>query len=124
MIKILVADDNEQITESVSKLLRDYAVVVAHDGKAALDLAVSGKPDLILLDVAMPVMSGIDVLEKLMAMPRKPLVIMLTGDESVETVSKAVSIGVFSYITKPLDAELLLDQVRKAAEFLKRSSAV
>ncbi|HAT71711.1 MAG TPA: hypothetical protein DCS63_02715 [Elusimicrobia bacterium] len=123
MIKILVADDNEQITESLSKLLKDYDVTLAHDGKSALDIAASWKPDLVLLDVAMPVMSGIEVLGKLMAMPRRPLVIMLTGDESVETVSKAMGIGVFSYITKPLDADLLLDQVRKAAEFLNKSSA-
>ncbi|OGR67791.1 MAG: hypothetical protein A2081_00305 [Elusimicrobia bacterium GWC2_61_19] len=123
-IKILIADDDEQITEALSRLLKDYKVLVARDGKSALDSAVSWKPDLILLDIAMPVMNGIEVLEKLTAMPRKPLVIMLTGDESVKTVSKAMAIGVFSYITKPFDAELVLDQVRKVAEFLGKSSAV
>jgi two-component system KDP operon response regulator KdpE len=118
--KILIADDDMQITAALARRLSDYSVVVAHDGKAALALAASEKPDIVLLDISMPVMSGIEVLGKLAGLAKKPLVIMLTGDESVDTVSKAMSLGVFSYITKPFEFLEVSDQIRKAVEFLEK----
>ncbi len=103
----------------LSKLLAGYEIISARDGNSALSLAVSEKPDLLLLDIEMPGLNGLEVLKKLMALPRKPLVIMLTADASEETVSRAMSIGVFSYIVKPFESEEALDQVKKAFAFLK-----
>lgn len=117
--KILIADDSEQILEVLSRILAGYNIISARDGNSALNLVVSEKPDVLLLDVAMPGLNGIEVLEKVMAMPRKPLVIMLTVDASIETVSKAMGIGVFSYIAKPFQAEVVLDQVKRAFAFLE-----
>ena len=121
--KILIADDSEQIREVLSRILADYDIIPASDGNAALTLVISEKPDILLLDVVMPGLNGIEVLEKIIAMPHKPLVIMLTVDASIETVSKAMAIGVFSYITKPFETEEVLDQVKKAFAFLEKRVA-
>lgn len=121
--KILIADDSEQILEVLTRILADYDIIFAKDGNSALNLVASEKPDVLLLDVAMPGLNGIEVLEKVMAMPRKPLVIMLTVDASIETVSKAMGIGVFSYIAKPFQAEVVLDQVKRAFAFLENRPA-
>lgn len=121
--KILIADDSEQILVVLSRILADYDTISARDGNSALKLVVAEKPDILLLDVAMPGLNGIEVLGKIMAMPRRPLVMMLTVDASIETVSKAMSIGVFSYITKPFEAEAVLDQVKKAFAFLESHPA-
>lgn len=117
--KILIADDSEQIQEVLSRILAGYDIISARDGNSALNLVTSEKPDVLLLDVDMPGLNGIEVLEKVMAMPRKPLVIMLTVDASIETVSKAMGIGVFSYIAKPFQTEVVLDQVKRAFAFLE-----
>lgn len=117
--KILIADDSEQIQEVLSRILAGYDIISARDGNSALNLVTSEKPDVLLLDVAMPGLNGIEVLEKVMAMPRKPLVMMLTVDASIVTVSKVMGIGVFSYIVKPFQAEVVLDQVKRAFAFLE-----
>ncbi|MBI5744716.1 MAG: response regulator [Elusimicrobia bacterium] len=112
--KILIADDDEQSLGSLSRILAGYDVFCASDGNTALEMAGSENPDLVLLDVDMPGMNGLEVLKKLAAMRRRPLVIMITGDGSSETVSKAMAQGVFSYMIKPLEREDVLDQVRRA----------
>lgn len=121
--KILIADDSEQILEVLSRILSGYDIISARDGNSALTLVTSEKPDVLLLDVDMPGLNGIKVLEKVMAMPRKPLVIMLTVDASIATVTKAMGIGVFSYIAKPFQNEVVLDQVKRAFAFLENRPA-
>jgi DNA-binding NtrC family response regulator len=121
--KILIADDDEETLGALSRMLAGYDVVSAGDGKAALELTVSEKPDILLLDVDMPGLNGLEVLGKVMAMSRKPLVIMITGDASTETVSKALAIGVFSYIIKPFEKDEVLDQVKRAFAFREASAS-
>lgn len=120
-VKILIADDNEEILDSVSRVLEGYTVFTAKDGKAAIDLALSKKPDIILLDVSMPGMTGLEVLKLVMAQSAKPIVIMITADETMDTVTSATATGVFSYITKPFDVREILEQVKKAEAFLLQS---
>lgn len=115
--KILLVDDREGILESLRKLLHACLVCEARNGKDALALAASERPDLVILDVNLPDMSGVEIMGKLGLMNPKPVVIMLTGDETVETTAKALAAGVFAYVTKPFEAPELLDQVRKGLEY-------
>ena len=119
--KILVADDDEEIRGALSRILADYDLVSAEDGKTALKLAASEKPAVVLLDVAMPGLDGLQVLRKLREMRHAPAVIMITGDSSEETVKKALSTGVFSYIIKPVEKDQVREQVRRAFQFLEES---
>lgn len=121
--KILLVDDLEEILDALRRLLRSCDLLEARDGKAAIALAASEKPDLVILDVHLPDMSGVDVMEQLELMTPKPVVIMLTGDDTVETAGKALAAGAFSYITKPFEAKDLLDQVIKGLEFGEKGRA-
>jgi DNA-binding NtrC family response regulator len=118
--KILLIDDEKDITEALPRFLTDYEVVTAADGASGLAAAASARPELVLLDVHLPDMSGLEVLEDLLSMDFKPLVIMLTGDEAVETAAKAIAGGAFAYITKPFEGPQVVEQVRKAFTYLKR----
>jgi DNA-binding NtrC family response regulator len=118
--KILVIDDEETMREALKRLLGGYTVVTAADGRSGLAAAASARPDLVLLDVHMPDMNGLAVLEKLAVLEFKPLVIMLTGDETVETAAKALAGGAFAHITKPFDGAQVVEQVRKAFVYLEK----
>lgn len=120
--KILLVDDQEDITSSLKRVLADYPVASAGDGKTALEFIRAEGPALVILDVSMPGMSGLEVLEQIMLMERKPLVLMLTGDETIETAARSLAIGAFAYITKPYDTEQVKEQVRKAFSFLERTA--
>jgi len=115
-LKILIADDDADIREALSRLLAGRRLVTAADGAAALRLAASEKPALILLDVNMPGMSGLEVLRRLTASPRKPLVVMITAETGLETGVTALSLGIYAYLTKPLDPARVKETVAAALE--------
>ena len=114
--KILVVDDEPIIVKSVTRALSEngYTVFGAQDGTEALALAKKEKPDLIILDIRMPGMSGFDVLEKLRAdeVTRPISVIMFTTkDEADDVVKCMVDGGALDYIVKPFIYEELLDRL-------------
>lgn len=115
--KILLVDDMEDILATVRRLLPGCEVSEARTGAAALKMAAALAPDLVLLDVHLPDMSGVEIMHKLDAMDPRPVVIMLTGDDTVETTGRALAAGAFAYITKPFEAKALLDLVVKALEY-------
>jgi len=121
--KILIADDDAQVVSALSRALANYDLEEAGDGKTALSLAFSAHPDLIILDIDMPAMNGIEVLEKLAKMKDRPLTIMLTGSGDPETVSKAMALGVFAYIIKPFEMEEIQEQVKRAFSFMESKKA-
>lgn len=114
--KILVVDDDRATQHLISSLLKKagYTVATAVDGKEALEEAHKKKFDLVLLDVWMPGMSGLEVLHELGKMRRVPRVIMLTSDEAPETVLQAVLERAYMYIGKPVQSEPLLEAVEQA----------
>ncbi|MFA6434573.1 MAG: response regulator [Elusimicrobiales bacterium] len=118
--RILLVDDQEDILAALRRILEDYPVTEARDGKTALALIKAEKPALVILDVSMPEMSGIEVLEKILLMDHKPLVLMLTGDDAIETAAKTLAIGAFAYITKPFEIRQIREQVAKALAFSDR----
>ena len=121
--KILLVDDQEDILDALKRILADYAVTAVCDGERALAIIAADKPDIVILDVSMPGMSGIEVLERIMLMGHKPVVLMVTGDDAIETAAKTLAIGAFAYITKPFEARQIKDQVTKAITFLEQKEA-
>ncbi|MDL1951896.1 response regulator, partial [Acidobacteria bacterium ACD] len=122
--RVLVVDDNESNREVLARRLsvKGYVVETAEDGERALALVEAAPPDLILLDVMMPGLSGFDVLDRL----RKSHeagdlpVIMATARDASEDVVRALTLGANDYVTKPLDFPIVLARVRTHLE-LKRA---
>lgn len=121
---ILVVDDDSGNLSALAQLLSsDYEVLVAVSGDRALQMAASTPPpDLILLDVMMPVMDGYAVLKRLRANPATSgiPVIFVTGMDSAEEEEKGLELGVVDYITKPYRASIILARVRTQLD-LKRA---
>jgi two-component system, OmpR family, alkaline phosphatase synthesis response regulator PhoP len=113
MRKVLVVDDEPKIVQ----LARDYlehagfAVVVAHDGRAALATARAQKPDLIVLDLGLPVLDGLDVARTLRGESNVPIV-MLTGRSEESDKLVGLELGADDYVTKPFSPKELVARVR------------
>lgn len=105
-VKILVIDDDPKINWILSESLSDkYNFVSAGDGVEGLQMVTTERPDLILLDIKMPGMSGIEVLEKLNKMESRPEVIMVSGHGETQYVVDSVRLGAAEFINKPFDAQ-------------------
>ncbi len=111
--KILVVDDEKKIVEIVKAYLEreGYRVTVAYDGKAALDLAQKELPDLIVLDLMLPEISGWDVCRALRKKLNIPI-IMLTARDDITDKIVGLELGADDYITKPFDPKELVARVK------------
>jgi YesN/AraC family two-component response regulator len=109
MPKLLIVDDEEDVREFAKRFFekRKIEVKTASGGTEAIDLADKYKPDLILLDIRMGEMTGVDVLKILRAKGSEAKVIMVTGVEDPEIIREVQSLGVTGYIHKPLALEEL-----------------
>lgn len=114
--KILVVDDEESIRTSLAGILEDedFAITFADDGVVALDMARKNTPDLVLLDIWMPRMDGLETLKRLKEMNPSLIVIMMSGHGTIETAVKSTKMGAYDFIEKPLSLEKLLVTVRNA----------
>jgi DNA-binding NtrC family response regulator len=126
MKTILIVDDEQSVRESLRMILdyEGYDVATAENGGEALESASSAHPDLVLLDVKMPGMDGIEVLQKLRAMEKNIPVIMISGHGTIETAVEATRLGAFDFLPKPLDRDKLLVALRNALQQAKLSSDV
>lgn len=119
MRKILVVDDSETIRLQVSRALENagFEVVEAGDGVEGLERAAEGNFSLVLLDVNMPRMSGLDMLEKLRAEPKteKTPVLVLTTEAQQSMIARAKKAGAAGWIIKPVKMDLLVNTVSKLA---------
>ncbi len=117
MTRILVVDDERSIRNTLREILEYEKIAVdeASEGNEALEKARNNRYDVILLDIKMPRMDGIEVLEQLMKITDTP-VVMISGHGTVETVVEAIKKGAYDYITKPLDLNRLLVTIRNAGE--------
>src|SRR5262249_56797096 len=114
---VLVVDDEESVRESFRLVLdQDYDVLDAPDGVRALDIVRSYHVDVVLLDIRLPEMDGIEVLERLKAIDESIEVILVTAVRTVRTAVAAMKLGAFDYLTKPFEDEELLSLVRRAVE--------
>jgi DNA-binding response OmpR family regulator len=121
MKKILVVEDDEKIRRLLVDELKKqgFATIEAGNGKEGLDVALKDKPDLILLDITMPVMDGLTMLNKLRAEPagKKVQVIILTNSGDFGKIADTVEKGICSYLVKSdITIEDLVGRVKKFLE--------
>lgn len=114
---LLLVDDEPAILDTLSGILQDegYEVSSARDGREALTLVQTDPaPDLVLLDIWMPGLDGIETLRRMMEMRPRPLVVMMSGHGSIESTVTAIKLGAYDYIEKPLSLEKVTLLIRHA----------
>jgi DNA-binding NtrC family response regulator len=116
--KILVVDDEHLIRWSLEQNLKKqgYEVVVASNGEEALKQVHEDPPDLVLLDIQMPGLTGLEVLEKVKEIDEDIVAIMITAHGGLETAVSAMRMGAYDYINKPFNLDELAIVIRKALE--------
>jgi len=112
--KILVVDDDRTTRHLLALQLRGagYSVAEASDGRRALERVRREPFDLVLLDVWMPGMDGVEVLERLRDAPSRPRVVMMTADDASETLLRAIRQHAYRYLAKPVEPAQLIEVVR------------
>ena len=118
MAKILVIDDEKSIRNTLSEILaaEDHEVLSAEDGPTGLELYGGNKLDVVLCDIKMQEMDGMEVLEKVLEQPKDVPVIMISGHGDIEIAVEAIKKGAFDFLEKPLDLNRLLITIRNALE--------
>jgi two-component system, NtrC family, nitrogen regulation response regulator NtrX len=115
---ILIVDDEEAIRTSLRSILEDegYDVAVASNGKEALRVYTTDPPDLMMLDIWMPEMDGLETLRRVKEFVPTAPVMMMSGHGSIETAVKAIKLGAYDYIEKPLSLENVTLRVKHALD--------
>ncbi len=119
--RILVADDEESIRWVLSKALKQkgFSVDLAHDGRQALELIKDNCYDLAILDIKMPGITGLDLLDKVREMNNDLLVVIMTAEASMKNAVEAMKRGAYDYITKPFDLDVIdaiIEKVTRARD--------
>ena len=128
-VSILIADDNQDFAHTLSSYINSQddmeVVAIAKDGNEVIDMLATTIPDVILLDVIMPHLDGLGVLEKLnmLRFNKKPICIMLSAVGQDKITQKAIALGAEYYIVKPFDIELLMKRIREI-KFFKPNQGV
>jgi two-component system nitrogen regulation response regulator NtrX len=115
---ILIVDDEESILSSLSSILEDegYQVTVGKSGADAIRAYTTDPPDLMLLDIWMPEMDGLETLRRVRELVPNAQVMMMSGHGSIETAVKAIKLGAYDYIEKPLSLENVTLRVKHALD--------
>ncbi len=114
---ILIVDDDASIRKGLSLVLHDkYAVITAANGSEAIALFQRERPDIVLLDVGLPEIDGVEVLQQIKQNDPNAAVIMVTAVEEVKTIVKAVKLGAYDYLVKPIGSQELLLTIQHALE--------
>ena len=109
MRSVLIVDDEIGVRESLKIILnKDYEVSLARNAEEAFSKIKEHSPDVILLDITLPDLDGLKVLERIKRNDPNIIVIMITGAETVNTAVEAMKLGAYDYVTKPFD----IDQLR------------
>ena len=116
--RILIVDDEEGIRESLASILRDerYAVEAVPSAEEALERIAKGDFQVVLLDVWLPGIDGMEALSRMQGVTRPPAVIMISGHGSIETAVRATKLGAFDFVEKPLSLEKVIVLVRNAIQ--------
>ena len=110
MFKLLIADDEQFVRKGLLDTLKwdEYNITVvemAKNGREALEIAEKEKPDICLLDICMPLINGLDLIQKLKEVNPEVITIIVTGHDEFEYAQRAVKLKVFDYILKPVYEE-------------------
>lgn len=115
--KILIVDDEPNIVISLEFLMQQsgYEVAIARNGEEALEKIASFEPDLVLLDIMLPLLNGFEVCQRIRENPRwsRTKVIMLSAKGREIDVSKGIALGADAYVTKPFSTKDLISQVQQ-----------
>jgi two-component system, NtrC family, response regulator AtoC len=124
--RILVVDDDNSVRKLLSVVLgkEGFDVLTAKNGLAALDVFRSHSPDIVLMDIRMPEMDGLQALEEISKMRRNATVILMTAYAAVDTAVHAMKLGAFDYIIKPFDIDEILILVKRALEIQQMRSDI
>lgn len=118
MKKILIIDDEEESCKLLKAYLkrRGFEVEIAFDGEEGLEKVKCSNPDLVLCDISMPGLNGVEVLKKIKELNPRIIVIMLTGFGTFESAIECLKLGAYDHIGKPVELEKLLMLIREALE--------
>ena len=118
---ILVVDDEESICQSLKAILSDegHQVMVADSGEAAIKIVEEEMPRLVLLDIWLPGMDGLQTLKTIKSEHPDVLVIMMSGHGTIETAVKATKLGAFDFIEKPLSLDKVIIMVNNALNVIR-----
>ena len=127
MTKFLIVDDEKLIRAGILKFLsaayvNDVQFYEAKNGQEALDICNTQHPDIMLTDIRMPVMDGVELMSKVSKLERKPAMIVLSGFDDFSYAKAAIESGASSYILKPIDSQELLKVVDKALSGIRRDN--
>jgi len=116
--RVLIVDDEEEFVEALSErlALRDYDVTTSLSGEDAVEKVKGYNYDVVVLDVLMPGMSGVDALREIKKLKPLTEVIMLTGNATVETAIDGMKFGALDYLMKPCETEELIAKINMAYE--------
>jgi DNA-binding NtrC family response regulator len=115
-VRVLLVDDEEQFVQTLAMRLdtRGYAVATAFNGDQALKYLKAKEADVVILDVLMPGLTGIDTLREMKKLRPLTEIIMLTGHATVETAIEGMKLGAFDFLMKPTEIEDLVEKIDKA----------
>jgi len=118
MKKLLIIDDDEMMLSALSYFFRgeDYKVVTSPDGFQGIELFQKHKPDVVLVDLSMPSIHGLEVLDRIKNLDRDAKIVIITGYASSEVMQLSIDKGAFAFYDKTMDVEILREQVEKAVE--------
>lgn len=114
--KVLVVDDEESLRRLFERILRskDYTLIMAKDGLEGIKRNEDSNPDVIILDLKMPQMDGIETLRHIRKTDKEVRVIILTGYGDAQTVREAADLDVYEYVTKPFSNEVAIKIIKEA----------
>ncbi len=115
---VLVVDDLEMMRQAITEVLRNNGIKVAgeaYNGRAAVQMYKTLKPDVVLLDIMMPVMDGLEALRRLKSLDPNARVIMCSSMSGQKYVLRAIQLGARDFIVKPFKPQRIVSSVRKAA---------
>jgi DNA-binding NtrC family response regulator len=126
MSKVLIVDDEQQIRRILALMLseRGFEVAEAESGDEALRIAGSVQPDIVLLDINLPGISGLETLRQLLVQNNKLTVVMMTAYGTIRSAVEAIREGAFDYLTKPFDNDELIHIIDRALELHRLSNEV
>lgn len=123
--KVLLVDDEHDAVEAIARrlLVRNMGIAVAHDGQSALEMLVDDEPDILVLDLKMPDIHGIEVLRRVKKIRPSVEVIILTGHGSEADHATCMQLGALAFLQKPVDIDLLSSKLKEAYEHVKKQQS-
>ncbi len=125
-VSILIADDNTEFSKTLANYIEKQeeleVIGMAKDGLEAIEMISNVTPDVILLDVIMPHLDGLGVLEKINELDKKPICIMLSAVGQDKITQRAIELGAQYYVVKPFDIELLIKRIKEFRFFKSKQT--